>query len=322
MASTRACSSSIDGRWTTGRHARRREPRRGAVARSLSAWTKEIDREASSFGSDLIVEYVAPDAPSRAFAGATLLIREDAPDAVLSERRDGEGESAGAGGVFDAFALLPATVDARANEGSMMIGILGFGAGTCARTLLRHHSSVRMVGWELDPAIVRLARRHFGVEELERSGALTVETGDAFAMCAASARAFDGLIVDCFDENSTVVACLKDRETWAALAKKLKPGGRIIANVSTGRGRGARLEDAVACSQALADATSNEITLWRAGACGLWNELALSGPQVDWRRVRASHPSLASLTNDWFYFSAPRDAAPGSPWLSRELGIE
>ena len=114
-----------------------------------------------------------------------------------------------------------------------------------------------------------------------------MEVGDAFAMCARDAESFDGLIVDCFDENSTVVACLRERETWEALVKKLKPGGRVVANVSTGRGRGARVEDAVACAQALADATSGEVTLWRAGACGIWNELVLSGPRVDWAEAEA-----------------------------------
>ena len=169
------------------------------------------------------------------------------------------GRAVGRGGVFDAFATLPATLEGEARRGKKTIGILGLGAGTCAEIMAGHHDDVDMIGWELDPAIVELARRHFAVGDLEREGRLRVVTGDAFEGCARSEIEFDGLIVDCFDENSVVVACLKDKATWEALAARLKPGGRVVANVSTGRGKGAKLDDAIACAQALADATSDEV---------------------------------------------------------------
>ena len=105
------------------------------------------------------------------------------------------------------------------------------------------------------------------------------------------------------------------------MVKKLKPGGRVVANVSTGRGRGARVEDAVACAQALADATSGEVTLWRAGACGIWNELVLSGPRVDWAEAEARQPKFAELMKDWFYFKRPEDASANEPWLAKTLGL-
>jgi len=305
--------------------ARPRRARASSDVASSASWTEIIDRASSDFGSDLLVERVRDDAPNKAFAGCVILTRESVPDAVLSERRvdrarDDDVGAVGRGGVFDAFSLLPATLP-RTDSTTMTIGILGLGAGTCARVLSAHHPRVRMVGWELDPAIVDLARRHFGVDELERAGTLRVEVGDAFAMCARDAESFDGLIVDCFDENSTVVACLRERETWEALVKKLKPGGRVVANVSTGRGRGARVEDAVACAQALADATSGEVTLWRAGACGIWNELVLSGPRVDWAEAEARQPKFAELMKDWFYFKRPEDASPNEPWLAKTLGL-
>lgn len=314
-------------RSSTHRTTRSRPARASSDVASSSSWTEIIDRASSDFGSDLLVERVRDDAPNKAFAGCVILTRESVPDAVLSERRvdgarDDDVGTVGRGGVFDAFSLLPATLPKKdSTTTTTTIGILGLGAGTCARVLSAHHPGVRMVGWELDPAIVELARRHFGVDDLERAGTLRVEIGDAFAMCARDAESFDGLIVDCFDENSTVVACLRERETWEALAKKLKPGGRVIANVSTGRGRGARVEDAVACAQALADATSGEITLWRAGACGIWNELVLSGPRVDWADAEARQPKFAELMKDWFYFTRPEDASPNEPWLAKTLGL-
>ena len=132
------------------------------------------DRASSDFGSDLLVERVRDDAPNKAFAGCVILTRESVPDAVLSERRvdrarDDDVGAVGRGGVFDAFSLLPATLP-RTDSTTMTIGILGLGAGTCARVLSAHHPRARMVGWELDPAIVDLARRHFGVDELGARG--------------------------------------------------------------------------------------------------------------------------------------------------------
>ena len=288
-----------------------------------SSWTTVIDCAESEYGSDLLVERVHDDAPNASFAGCVVLTRKDAPDAVLSEYRaggDGDEEAGrvGRGGVFDAFALLPALTT---SSTTIRIGILGLGAGTCARFIASRHPEVEMIGWELDPAIVTLARKHFGVGDLEAEGRLTVRVGDAFAGCIDGDETFDGLIVDCFDENSTVVRCLKDTATWSALAERLKPGGRILANVSTGRGRGARLEDAVACAQALADATSGEVTLWTSGACKIWNELILSGPAVDWNDVARRRPDFEPLTKDWFRFERPADETPSEPWLAKLLGL-
>ena len=75
-------------------------------------------------------------------------------------------------------------------------------------------------------------------------------------------------------------------------------------------------------AQALADATSDEVTIWRAGACSIWNELILSGPEVNWRRVADEYGDFASLTKDWFYFKKPADAASGAPWLAKTLGVD
>jgi len=92
----------------------------------------------------------------------------------------------------------------------------------------------RMVGWELDPAIVYLAREHFGLRELEAAGRLEVRTGDAFAGIASSSAEdsgmgesggedsgggggvmkYAGIIVDVFDENSRVLPALTSIETW------------------------------------------------------------------------------------------------------------
>lgn len=60
------------------------------------------------------------------------------------------------GGYFDVLATLPALVP----QGTM--GILGLGAGTLPRMVQWYHPGQRMVGWELDAAVVMAARMHMG----------------------------------------------------------------------------------------------------------------------------------------------------------------
>lgn len=83
--------------------------------------------------------------------------------------------------------------------------------------------------------------------DLEREGRLRVVTGDVFEGCVWSEIEFDGFIVDCFDENLVVVVCLKDKVMWEVLAARLKSGGRVVVNVSTGRGKGVKLDDVIVC---------------------------------------------------------------------------
>ncbi|HUY75615.1 MAG TPA: hypothetical protein VMV29_02515 [Ktedonobacterales bacterium] len=79
-------------------------------------------------------------------------------------------------------ALMPRRRPARAL-------ILGLGGGTIAALMLRRWGALSIVGVERDPAVVALARREFGLAQVEQSGALRIVTGDAFAFVRAAARA-------------------------------------------------------------------------------------------------------------------------------------
>jgi hypothetical protein len=140
--------------------------------------TTLVEEAGSEFGT-LQVFKVADDHRDASFRGATVLMRAHTPDAVLSEYR---GDAPCTGGVFDLFATLPPLLADVDPTNANPIAILGLGAGTCARSLaaLYPTDTRLMVGWELDPSIVYLARRHFGMEDLEQSGRLKVRCGDAF----------------------------------------------------------------------------------------------------------------------------------------------
>lgn len=65
---------------------------------------------------------------------------------------------------YDLFACLPALLP----DGP--IGILGLGAGTAARIIHHFWPQIDLHGWELDPAVVMVARQFFNLSELEEGG--------------------------------------------------------------------------------------------------------------------------------------------------------
>ena len=58
--------------------------------------------------------------------------------------------------------------------------VLGFGAGSAARALLHFHPDLSVHGWELDPAVLAVARDFFGLAELKKDHAarLSVHVGE------------------------------------------------------------------------------------------------------------------------------------------------
>jgi hypothetical protein len=263
------------------------------------------------------------DAP---FAGATVLMREHTPDAVLSEYRPGDSNAAG--GVFDLFAMLPPLI-AHMPLG-YPIGVVGLGAGTVAREIVSYYPdgvnvnksglARRVVGWELDPAIVELARAHFGLQELEQSGRVVVRVGDAFVevrRAFAEGRLLAGVVVDVFDEHSVVLPELLRMDTWDAVGRALAPGGRVIANLSTGRGKGAHLEAAVRAAECAAIACGGgRAVLWRSGAHGVYNEVIITGPpptDLEWSKQGGLPNELAKYKGEWYEVRAPAGKQHG--WI-------
>ncbi|KAM2978218.1 hypothetical protein FF2_015067 [Malus domestica] len=62
------------------------------------------------------------------------------------------------------------------------IGILGFGAGSVARSILDLYPEVVVHGWELDPSVIGVGREYSGLSKLERqyTDRLIIHVGDAF----------------------------------------------------------------------------------------------------------------------------------------------
>ncbi|CAA0826692.1 S-adenosyl-L-methionine-dependent methyltransferases superfamily protein [Striga hermonthica] len=125
---------------------------------------------------------------------------------------------------FDVFATLPPILPPGP------VAILGFGAGSAARIILDLYPEAIVHGWELDPAVISVAREYFGLEKLEtkHGGRVFIRTGNA--LNATSKSGFAGIIVDLF-RKGRVIPELQDPATWEGLKRSLKRGGRMMVNV-------------------------------------------------------------------------------------------
>jgi predicted membrane-bound spermidine synthase len=102
---------------------------------------------------------------------------------------------------------------------------IGGGGYTLPRLLSRYHADVEVV--EIDPAVTRVARRYFGVS---RQLPIRTFNEDARAFAMREHDAYDVIFIDAFNDLS-VPYHLTTREFTQSLARLLRPGGAIVANL-------------------------------------------------------------------------------------------
>jgi predicted membrane-bound spermidine synthase len=102
---------------------------------------------------------------------------------------------------------------------------VGGGGYTLPRLLARYHADVEVV--EIDPAVTRVARRFFGVS---RQLPIRTFNEDARAFAMREHAPYDVIFIDAFNDLS-VPYHLTTREYTASLARMLRPGGAIVANL-------------------------------------------------------------------------------------------
>lgn len=122
-------------------------------------------------------------------------------------------------------------------SGPSSIAVLGGGGYAVPKHLVADHPEVARIDVvEIDPAIERIARRHFFLDRLEQryhaegQGRLRLHIADASDWLRGSDEAFDVIINDCF------VALEPDSELMTVgaaelLHDRLTPGGLYLANV-------------------------------------------------------------------------------------------
>ena len=156
----------------------------------------------------------------------TIYVREDEREvrlhlnvvwAVQSRLRKDGGPT---GLYYDLFAAAPALADGR------RVLILGLAGGVAAREIGRAWPDTDILGVELDPAVVEVARKHFGL-----TGVRT-QVADARRFVRTSVETHDVILVDLY--NGTVIPFFTaTREFFAAVKQRLAPGGMVMMNVAS-----------------------------------------------------------------------------------------
>ncbi|WP_029010885.1 fused MFS/spermidine synthase [Azospirillum halopraeferens] len=155
----------------------------------------------------------------------TIYVREDADEvrlhlnvlwAVQSRlRRDG-GPT---GSYYDLFTAGPALADGR------RVLVLGLAGGVAATQIAAAWPDAAVVGVELDPAVVEVARDHFALDGVE------VVVGDARRYVDRSSALYDVIIVDLY-ATAIIPFFTATREFFAAVERRLAPGGVVMMNVA------------------------------------------------------------------------------------------
>jgi spermidine synthase len=134
------------------------------------------------------------------------------PDSVLT------------GGVWDAFLALPPLLGRPPER----VAILGNAGGTVARALGAYYPDARVDGVELDPAVSRVGRRYFGMDDNPR---LTVHNADARPFLRSTDERYDIIVVDAY-RQPYVPFYLATREFFRLVRDHLTPGGIVALNVA------------------------------------------------------------------------------------------
>jgi spermidine synthase len=129
------------------------------------------------------------------------------------------------GGVWDSFLALPPLLGRELER----VAILGNAAGTTARALGVYYPNARIDGVELDPAVTRVGRRYFGLDDNPR---LTVHDADARPFLRSTDETYDLIVVDAYHQPY-VPFYLATREFFQLIRDRLAPGGIVALNVAT-----------------------------------------------------------------------------------------
>lgn len=180
--------------------------------------------------------------------------------------------------------LLPKPRDRR-----LRVLLLGLGAGSVAQALRALAPDAHLVGVERDAQVLRLARRHFG---LDRLGVELVQ-GDALAYLERERRSFDLVVEDLFEGRPREVrkpAWLLD-EGYPLVRRRLLPSGLVVSNT---------IHEMPAVVRAMRPLGGRVVSL---DVRGHWNRIVVGGrplppPRALRRRLRASRvgPLLGLLT--------------------------
>jgi spermidine synthase len=186
----------------------------GGCAASDEADSGRIVHREKSMYRDILVTENASGTRCLSFArrhGLQTCLHPDTPDMLLVPYTRG------------AFAGL------LANPDTSQVLVIGLGGGVIPRAMRRIDPDLQIDVVELDPAVVEVARRHFGYREDPK---LRTYIGDGRVFVRRQARLgrrYDLIVIDAY-ERVYVPEHLMTREFVAEVKRLLAPGGVIASN--------------------------------------------------------------------------------------------
>jgi SAM-dependent methyltransferase len=163
--------------------------------------------------------------------------------------------------------------------------LLGLAAGSVARALRTLDPDAEIVGVELDRTVVRLARRHFGLDRLRAE----LVVGNALEFLRSDRRRFDLVVEDLFVGPSRSVRkpeWLLD-EGYRLIRRRLRPGGYVVSNT---------IHEMPAIVRAMHQFGGRTVSL---DVRGHWNRVTVCGrdlcPPRELRRLLATRPETARM---------------------------
>ncbi|HEV2404587.1 MAG TPA: fused MFS/spermidine synthase [Ktedonobacterales bacterium] len=129
------------------------------------------------------------------------------------------------GQYWDYFLAAPYFYPGGAIGSVHRVGVIGLAGGTIAREYTAADPSVQIDGVELDPAIVQVGRKYFGMTEPN----LHVQVGDGRAYLRATRHQYDVVAIDAF-QQPYIPFQLTTKEFFQEIRAHLSPTGVVCLN--------------------------------------------------------------------------------------------
>jgi spermidine synthase len=129
------------------------------------------------------------------------------------------------GQYWDYFLAAPYFYPGGAINAVHRVGVIGLAGGTIAREYTAADPGVQIDGVELDPAIVQVGRKYFGMTEPN----LHVQIGDGRAYLRATHNQYDVLAIDAF-QQPYIPFQLTTKEFFQEIRAHLSPTGVVCLN--------------------------------------------------------------------------------------------
>jgi spermidine synthase len=113
--------------------------------------------------------------------------------------------------------------------------IVGLGGGGMIHFFRRTDPKVRIDAVEIDPLVVRLANKYFGVRT---EGTVRIETADGLKFIAETDKKYDAIYMDAFlkpsvdTDDTGAPLSLRTRQFYQQMQTKLKAGGVVAFNLN------------------------------------------------------------------------------------------